>query len=198
MKKIFLYIGTYTSNTKSKGIYLFHFDLDNGKLSDCIDSISISNPSYITSSSSNILYSISEVDEINGIYGGSINAFQIDKNTGKLSQINSQSTKGAYPCHVSIDNFKKYVLVSNYMGGNIIMYPISKNGFIENYTAHIMHHGSSKGNLERQEGPHPHSSAFTPDKRHLLVADLGKDMIIGYKINSKGELIICELSLIHI
>ncbi|NRB83705.1 MAG: beta-propeller fold lactonase family protein, partial [Winogradskyella sp.] len=52
MKKIFLYIGTYTSNTKSKGIYLFHFDLDSGQLSDCIDSISTSNPSYITSSSS--------------------------------------------------------------------------------------------------------------------------------------------------
>ena len=27
MNKIFLYIGTYTLNTKSKGIYLFHFDL---------------------------------------------------------------------------------------------------------------------------------------------------------------------------
>ena len=44
MNKIFLYIGTYTLNTKSKGIYLFHFDLDSGTLSDCIDSISTSNP----------------------------------------------------------------------------------------------------------------------------------------------------------
>ena len=192
MKKIFLYIGTYTSNTKSKGIYLFHFDLDSGQLSDCIDSISTSNPSYITSSSSNILYSISEVDQIDGVYGGSINSFLIDRKTGELSQINSKSTKGAYPCHVSIDNLNKYVLVSNYMGGSIIMYPISEKGIIQNYNSYNKYHGSSKGNIERQEGPHPHSSAFTSDKKHLLIADLGKDMLIGYRVNLKGELTFCE------
>ena len=192
MEKIFIYIGTYTSNTKSEGIYLYHFDTDTETLSDCLDSISISNPSFLKSNSANTLYSVSEVDQIDGVYGGSINSFLIDKKTGKLSQINSKSTKGAYPCHVSIDNVEKHVLVSNYMGGNILMYPISKNGFIENDSAHIMHYGSSKGNLERQEGPHPHSSAFTPDNKYLLVADLGKDMIVCYRINSKAELILCE------
>ena len=49
-----------------------------------------------------------------------------------------------------------------------------------------MEHSGSGPRHDRQEGPHAHSSIFTPDGRFLVVADLGIDRLVMYAFDS-GE-----------
>ncbi|MAI17216.1 MAG: hypothetical protein CMH04_00975 [Marinovum sp.] len=182
-----VYVGTYTIDSKSKGIYPFRLDSNTGSLTRCAKAISLTNPTFITSSANN-LFAVSEVADVNGTYGGSVNTYHINKETGALTFINSQSTQGAYPCHVALDTLEKQLAVSNYMGGNIVVYPIKENGKIGDLNDVAQHYGGSKGNTERQEGPHAHSVIFTPDNKYALVADLGKDMVLSYSLTAQGKL----------
>ena len=191
MKKLFVYIGTYTKDSYSEGIYVYQFDLSTGGLTRVGSTSGIDNPSFLrVTTDGQFLYSVSEVAEVNGVQGGAVSGYAINKQTGALTYLNSQATHGAYPCHVSIDKTEQYVLVSNYMGGNIAMLPIQKDGSLGAATDVVQHEGSSNVNPERQEGPHAHSVTVSPDNKFALAADLGKDMLISYKIDlEKGRLL---------
>lgn len=189
MKDLFVYIGTYTLDSDSKGIYVYQFDQSTGSLTSVGLTSGIDNPSFLTTTSDgHFLYAVSEVAELNGILGGSLISYKLNKQTGELTRLNSQSTQGAYPCHVALDKSEKHIVVSNYMGGNVVVYPINEDGTVGTTTDQAQHYGCSKGNIERQEGPHAHSVTFTPDNNYALAADLGKDMILSYTLNSQGKL----------
>lgn len=191
MKNLFVYIGTYTTDSYSEGIYVYQFDLSTGSLTRIESMSGIDNPSFLRiTTDGQFLYSVSEVAEVNGVQGGAVSGYAINKQTGALTYLNSQATHGAYPCHVSIDQTEQYVLVSNYMGGNIAMLPIQKDGSLGSVTDVVQHEGCSNVNTERQEGPHTHSVTVAPDNKFALAADLGKDMLISYKIDlEKGKLL---------
>lgn len=191
MKSLFVYIGTYTTDSESEGIYACQFDLTTGNLTLVGVTLGIENPSFLTSSKEGqCLFAVSEVAESKGVLGGTLNSYRINHQTGQLTFLNSQSTKGAYPCHVSIDHTGNFITVSNYMGGNIAVLPIQKGGTLGSATDVVQHEGCSKVNPERQEAAHAHSVTITPDNKFALAADLGKDMLISYKIDlDKGKLI---------
>ena len=189
MKNLYEYIRTYTIDSDSKGIYVYQFDLSTGSLTRVGLASGIDNPSFLTTTSDGqFLYSVSEVAEVNGVHGGSLISYKINKQTGALTRLNSQSTQGAYPCHVALDKSEKHIVVSNYMGGNVVLYPINEDGTVATATDQAQHYGCSKGNIERQEGPHAHSVTFTPDSKYALAADLGKDMVLSYTLDAQGKL----------
>ena len=191
MKKIFVYIGTYTIDSNSKGIYVYQFDLSTGSLTRVGLTSGIDNPSFLRiTADGQFLYSVSEVAEVNGVQGGTVSGYAINKQTGALTYLNSRSTHGAYPCHLNIDQAGQYVMVSNYMGGNFAMLPIQKDGTLEPATDVVQHKGCSNVNPARQEGPHAHSVTVSPDNKFALAADLGKDVLISYKIDvENGKLL---------
>ena len=76
--------------------------------------------------------------------------------------------------------------VSNYNGGQLSVYPLDKNGNFEKFPIVFQHQGSSVHN-KRQTKPHVHCSIVDPDNKKLLVADLGLDKIVVYKINHKRQ-----------
>lgn len=199
MKNLFVYIGTYTLNSDSEGIYVYQFDLSNGSLTRVGLTSGIDNPSFLTiTTDGQYLYAVNEVAEVDGVLGGSVSGYAINNQTGALTYLNSQSTHGEYPCHVSMDQSEQYLVVSNYMGGNIAMLPIKKDGTIGFATDVVQHEGFSKVNPERQEAPHAHSATITPDNKFALVADLGKDMLISYKLDlKKGKLLSYEKKQIY-
>src|SRR6185369_1951201 len=45
-------------------------------------------------------------------------------------------------------------------------------------------HQGTGPNTARQEGPHAHSSIFTPDNQYVIIADLGIDQLVFYKFDS--------------
>jgi 6-phosphogluconolactonase len=177
-KRYLAYIGTYTEKTKSKGIYAVRFDDSSGKLSLVGVAAETPNPSFLAlHPNGKYLYAVNELAKFNGEESGAVSAFSIDGKSGKLKLLNQVSSRGAGPCHISLDKTGKYVLVANYDSGTVAVFPVLSDGQLGKYTGYEKHIGSSV-NKERQEGPHAHWIATSQDNRFLLTADLGIDKIL--------------------
>lgn len=175
----YLFVGTYT-NTGSRGIYVYKFDVKSGKTTWISNTDNVVNPSYLAlSADGKYVYA---VNETGGTDAGSVSAFSFDKATGKLSFINQQSSGGDHPCHVSVDRGNRWIFASNYSGGNVSALKINFDGSLNPYAQLIQNRGSGivKPNQER---PHVHGSFFSPDEKYLFVTDLGIDKVQGYQFN---------------
>lgn len=112
----------------------------------------------------------------------SISAFQVDAATGKLTALNQVPTKGKGPCHASVDHTGKALFVANYGSGSLESFQIQPDGKIGAPASFIQNEGSS-ANKQRQAGPHAHSANISPDNRFLVLADLGLDKLLVFKID---------------
>src|SRR6476659_8452402 len=121
-----VYFGTYTSGkSPSKGIYVAEFDSKSGKLGTPVLAAEAKSPSFVAiAPSKQYLYAVSEGD---GSEGG-VSSFSIDHATGKLALLNSGSSKGSGPCHVSVDPTGKVLMVANYGSGHVASIPIKADG----------------------------------------------------------------------
>jgi 6-phosphogluconolactonase len=81
-----------------------------------------------------------------------------------------------------LDKTGRYVLVANYDAGTVAVFPVQDNGQLGKYTGFAKHTGQGP-NKERQEGPHAHWTATSPDNQFLLAADLGIDRILVSKFH---------------
>ena len=57
-----------------------------------------------------------------------MSAFSIDRATGKLTALNTVSTKGNGPCHLAVDHTGKTLLAANYDSGSTAAFPIHSDG----------------------------------------------------------------------
>ncbi len=176
-----MYVGTY-SVRGSEGIYVFEFDRKAGTMHP-IQSLSNSkSPSFLAvHPSGNYLYSVNEgADKTGGV-----SAYAIDRKTGKLTHRNSQSSMGAGPCHISVDQTGKIAFVSNYGGGSLTVLPINTDGTLGVATDTVQNAGRGS-NAQRQEKPHVHSAILAPDNRFVYVADLGLDRLNIFAVDYKA------------
>lgn len=181
--KDLVYIGTYTDHG-SKGIYVYRFDAATGQVTTLGLAAESPQPSFLTvDPTEHFLYAVNELDTYKAQHTGAVNAFSIDAATGKLSLLNEVSSRDAGPAHIALDQTGKYALVSNYTLGSVAVFPVSQDGRLGDLTDFVRHKGSSV-NVERQEGPHAHAVAFSPDNRFALVADLGLDQILVYPFDA--------------
>src|SRR5205085_8213384 len=120
-----VYIGTYTNGkSKSEGIYVYRMNLATGALTQASVATLKSSPSFLAIDPKHkFLYAVNEVNEFNGKKNGGVTAFAIDQKTGALKQLNQQGAPGV-PCHVSVHQSGKWVLIANYGGGNVALYPV--------------------------------------------------------------------------
>ncbi|GCF11383.1 lactonase family protein [Dictyobacter arantiisoli] len=181
-----VYIGTY-ANQQDPGIFLYTLDTDTGTLT-YIDSIAgIENPSFLAhDQQQRYLYAVSETLEYQGQAGGSVATFAIDNQAGQLTFLNQQPTLGEDPCFLTLDGNQRFLVLNNYTGGSICLYPLQANGEIGPLADKIQHHGSSL-DPQRQSSAHPHSCTFDPAGNAFLVADLGLDKIITYHIDAEQQ-----------
>jgi 6-phosphogluconolactonase len=185
-----IYVGTYTQGDgHGKGIYAYRYDANTGKTTSLGVAAETTNPSWVVlSPSGRFLYAANEVGNYEGSKSGGISAFAVDPATGKLTFLNEVASRGAGPCYLSVDHTGKYVLVANYDGGNVAVFPILPDGKLGPSTAFVQHTGHG-ANPERQEAPHAHSIVLSADNRFAIVNDLGLDELLVYKFDSaKGTL----------
>jgi len=209
-KSMPVYVGTY-----SEGIYRTVLDLDTGILAEPVLVAQTMRPSFLKiHPNRQFLYCVNEgrrsinegrrsvnegrrsvgegrrsVNEGRRSVGEGegVSAFALDKDTGKLTLLNQQSSGGTVPCHLSIDHTGKYVLVANF-SGSVSVLPIETDGRLGAFTALVQHQGSSV-DPRRQRGPHVHSINISPDNRFAFAADLGIDQVLIYQLDStKGTL----------
>ncbi len=179
-----VFVGTYTGHG-SQGIYAYRFDLETGQTTSIGLVAETENPTFLAvHPSGRFLYAVNEVDEYEGKPSGSVSAFAIDRKTGALRLLNRVGSLGKGPAHLSLDQTGKYLLVANYGGGNVAVFPIGDDGRIGTSTSFVQHSGSG-ANPERQAGPHAHQIIVSSDNRFVLVADLGLDEVLVYKFDAK-------------
>ncbi len=174
----FVIIGTYTSG-KSEGIYINKLNLKTGILSP-VSKIQASNPSFLAvSNDRKFVYA---VNENAGPEGGQVSAFAFNSKAGTLKLLNTTPTGGDHPCYVDVNKKRTHVIVGNYSGGNLSVFPVKGDGSLENYSQLIQHFGKGP-NTGRQEKAHVHATKFSPDEKYVYVPDLGIDELKKYSFN---------------
>ncbi len=185
-----VYIGTYTGRqSQSKGIHAWRFDSATGKLAPLGVAAETPSPSFLAiHASGRFLYAVNEIGNFNGRRSGAVTAYSIDRETGRLTQLNQVSSKGSGPAHISLDRKGHYALVANYGSGSVAALPIGDDGKLGEASSVIQHEGKSV-NPQRQERPHAHSINPAPDNRFAVVCDLGLDKVFVYRFDdTKGIL----------
>jgi 6-phosphogluconolactonase len=194
----FVYVGTYTAQ-QSKGIYAYRFNATTGQLVSLGLAAETSNPSFLAvHPGQRFLYAVNETGNFQNQKSGAVSAFAIDRRTGKLTLINQVASRGADPCYVAVDKSGKYVVVANYSGGSVAVFPVLKGGRLGEATSVLQYKGAG-ANPERQESPHAHWIDFSPDNRFAIAADLGLDQLNIYKFDStKGSLVPNHPAVVHV
>jgi 6-phosphogluconolactonase len=163
LSKYIGFIGTYTKGQSAK-------------LGEVKAVAELDNPTYVNISQNNKhLYAVVKEGNLGGVA-----SFEINRQSGELTKINSQVIEGASPCHVSVDTQNRQVVTANYHKGTIESYFVQENGHVHPASSIVEHTG--QGPHERQDKPHTHYSGFTPDERFVVAVDLGIDKIITYHI----------------
>lgn len=190
-----VFVGTYTEpilfgtgktlQGKGQGIYVYRQDQESGRLEFVSKTTGIPNPSYLAFDASHrFLYAVNELKTYQGKPTGTVSAFAVDAETGKLELMNRQLTHGTDPCHVVVDEQRKHVFVANFMSGSVCVLPVNDDGTLGEACDFVQHRGSSI-DPRRQNGPHAHSVTLDASNRFAFVPDLGLDKLMIYRFDPK-------------
>lgn len=182
-KQTFL-IGTYTDTT-NQGINLVEYNSDSKAISLQKVISEIENPSFVITNKAKTI--VVAVEETASEKGGKVTSFAYDTNSSTFKKINSQFTLGDHPCTVAFSPNEKVVLVGNYSGGNLSVFPIDATGRLLEANQTIIFEGKSS-NAQRQEKPHVHCIVFHPTENKIAIADLGRDAIDLIPFDEKAPL----------
>ncbi|MCI0541289.1 MAG: lactonase family protein [Verrucomicrobiales bacterium] len=154
------YIGTY-----SGGIYQSTLDLGTGSFGAASRAVSAGDPSFVAlTPNRSFLYAVNEG-------GGTVGAFSVNPTNGLLKLLNQRSPNGGSPAHVVVDSGGRNVIVANYSGGSVTVFPILTNGQLGAATAHVQHRGA---------GPLAHCTTLDASNHFAFVCDKGLDQVRSY------------------
>lgn len=174
-----LYIGTSNAGPGT-GFSLAHFDADTGTLTQPTLILETPDPAiFVIHPDGKHLYACNA-----GTPGG-VSAYEINRETGALTFLNSRTTPAAPrgPSYVSLDFNGGYLLDANYAGGNVEVVAIKPDGSLGEQTAFVQHEGHSV-DPQRQTKPYAHCIKVDPTNRFALATDLGTDRIVVYRFNA--------------
>jgi 6-phosphogluconolactonase len=172
-----------SKGSHSEGIYAYRFDENSGEMAALGLAAETPSPFWLlVSRDGRFLYAANIIGDFHGQASGSVSAFGIDSPSGKLRLLDQVATLGADPCYLSLDRTGRFLLVANYSGGSVAVLPVRADGSLGEVTSFVQHAGS--GSVpKRQQDPHPHAIAVSPDNRYALAADLGLDQLLVYRFH---------------
>jgi len=195
VSKTIMYVGCRNrlaepgDTARGEGISAFMFDTATGRLAALGTTVGIDNPTFLAISADNRhLYATSEVV---GWNEGTITAYALDPDSGALTYINKQPSRGSLPAQLSFDAAGRYLLAINYSIGamtqrpnrSVVVFACATDGELLAPVAEVTHMGHGP-DPARQERPHPHCVRTAPDNRFAVVADLGLDRLAVYRFNA--------------
>jgi 6-phosphogluconolactonase len=175
----YILVGSYTGTMPEKsvadsGIYIFRLNGSTGALSQVSAGPFTVNPSFlVVHPAKRFVFSVNESEK------GELSSFSLDTLTMHLHFLNRVSSRGSYPCHMSISRDGRFVYAANYGSGTVASFPVSDLGILGEAVSVDQHQGSGP-NKERQEGPHAHMIIPGPEENTVWSSDLGTDRVYRY------------------
>lgn len=213
-KPLMAYVGTYTSPLQNmrptqvdlppgngKGIHLFTVDRTTGAMTAAgVFEMGTSPSALAFNADKTRLYSANETEFLGEEEAGSVSAFAVDSATGGLKLLNTVSSGGKGPAHLSLHPDGKHVLVANYFGGSVAVLPIHDDGSLGE-ASDVQKDSGTVGPTTATNAPpgsfaisghdqaHAHMIEADPTGRFVLHTDLGLDRIYVWKFDaSAGKL----------
>jgi 6-phosphogluconolactonase len=201
-RRMLLCVGSYSSpqgpegsKGRGQGVYVLEMNPATGALKQLEIITSDSNPAWLAlHPSGDYLYSANEVANFSGGNSGSVSAYAVDRATGHLTLLNTVSSEGAGPAHMSVHPSGEYALVANYEGGTEAVLPIRPSGELGPATA-VIHNQGALGResahsapvgsfaISGHDKPHAHMIESDASGRYVFAADLGLDRIFIWKFD---------------
>jgi 6-phosphogluconolactonase len=178
------YVGTYTGSLphvagRSDGIQIF--ELIDGRMLRR-GSVPSENPSFVASDrAGRTLYAVNELMEFEDRPQGAVSAFRVSPD-GSLSLLGRRGSGGAGPCYVSVDRRDRWVMVANYYGGSVAVFPRLEDGSLGELHQFIQHDGAAMVIPKRQEMAHAHLILTDAGNRFVYVPDLGMNQVLVYRL----------------
>jgi 6-phosphogluconolactonase (cycloisomerase 2 family) len=141
------------------------------------------------------LYSANETDHVGPDKHGTVSAFSIDPETGKLNSLNTVPSGGAGPTFVSLHPSGRHLLVANYFGGSVAVVPIDKEGRL-GQPSDVKNDAGKVGPTRATNAPpgsfaisghdrtHAHQILPDPSGKFVIHVDLGLDTIFVWKFDA--------------
>lgn len=184
-----VFVGSFNWSKDTVGIYVYELDTVHGTLEKITDYTGISNPSYLTiSSSGKYIYACTDSKTP---HAGSVSSFEFNYADKSLRFINSQPSKGENPVYVSVTQNEKWLVEVNYTESGVSFYRLLPEGHIDSIAQHFQFIEGSNINKIRQEKSHVHAAVFSPDDKFIYFTDLGADQIRCFAFDTtKSQLLI--------
>jgi 6-phosphogluconolactonase len=196
-KDYLVFVGTlnreapYFQGARGRGLVVYRFNEDTLAIEELACAPEVENPTFLSvDATGTFAYANSEVF---GWKEGLVTAFRFDSAAGTLDHINMQASLGSITAQNMISRDGSKLLVANYSMGNggpdkaIVVYGFAPDGGLTAPLASITRSGSGP-EASRQERSHAHSITELLTPGLAVVADLGTDSLVTYRIADDGSL----------
>jgi 6-phosphogluconolactonase (cycloisomerase 2 family) len=192
----YVYVGTYTPN--GGGIYLYRQERASAALTQLQVSDDVRNPTWLAVNPAQTrLYAVSEIDNYQGSRSGAVIAYAIDADSRQLKLLNSVSSGGALPVHLSVHPSGKFLFVANHGGGNVAVIPVDSDGALteasdvrpsvgQRHRARAVDDPPGQFAVSDHDGPHLHMVAPDPSGQFVIANDAGLDLTLVWRFDAQA------------
>ncbi len=161
------YIGTQTT-AGSVGIYQSSLNWDAGTFGPASLAATTTSPTFLAiTRDRRFLYAVNESAH-------TVSAFSVQATTGALTFLNALPSNGNAPTHLTVDQTGRQVIVANYSGGSITMFPVLAGGQLGVANAHFQYAAGSRA----------HCATIDGANRFVFICDLGLNQIRSYVLDA--------------
>ncbi|EQC34167.1 hypothetical protein SDRG_08375 [Saprolegnia diclina VS20] len=180
----FLFVGSKTNAADPSPIGLTIYSNSNGHLREVLHQSNVTTgnePTYLTvTQDRRFLYMTNEVDI------GHVASFKIDDagTSLTLTPLGLAPTASHGPVHIAPTKSGWFVLIASYNIGSVTVMQVDANGFADRIAHQVVFSGGSHVVPGRQDGPHAHCVALSPNDDFVFVTDLGNDRIMQFAFDA--------------
>jgi 6-phosphogluconolactonase len=181
----------YFQGARGRGLVVYRFDEDTLVIEELASAPEIENPTFLSVDATGThAYANSEIF---GWKEGLVTAFRFDLEARSLVHLNMQASLGSITAHNMVSRDGSKLLVANYSMGNggpdkaVVVYGIGTDGGLTAPLASITRSGTGP-DASRQERSHAHSVTELLTPGLVVVADLGTDSLVTYRLGADGSL----------
>lgn len=181
----------YFQGARGVGLSVYSFDEATRATARLAETGDVDNPTFlsVTEDGTNLFAN----SEVFAWREGTVSAYRFDRGSNALTYVNKQPSLGSITAHNFVSRDGGKLLVANYGMGEggpdqaVAVYGIRPDGGLTAPLASVAHEGTGP-NAARQERSHAHSVTETVAGGIAIVADLGIDALVTYRIAANGTL----------